>query len=43
MLNPDTFPWEVGGPAAVLLWAWVLTPPVARYLRARRAARKAHA
>ncbi|AWY06680.1 hypothetical protein SEA_ZETA1847_46 [Microbacterium phage Zeta1847] len=40
-LNPDVIPWEVGGPVAVLLWAAWLLPIVARYTRARRAARKA--
>jgi len=41
MLAPDVIPWEVGLPVAGLLWAYLLIPILARYLRARRSARKA--
>ncbi|QWY81875.1 membrane protein [Microbacterium phage Honk] len=41
MLNPDYLPPEVALPVGAILWAIVLVPPTARYLRARRADRKA--
>jgi hypothetical protein len=40
-MTPDNIPPEVGLPVGAALWAVVLLPHVARYLRARRAARKA--
>lgn len=40
-MSPDNIPPEVGWPLAGALWAFVVLPYVAAYLRARRAARKA--
>lgn len=39
-MNPDNIPPEVGLPLAALLWAGVALPHLARWNRARRAARK---
>ena len=40
-MNPDTIPPEVGLPLGAVHWAIVLVPYLARWNRARRAARKA--
>lgn len=42
-MSTDTIPPEVGLPLGALLWAIVLLPHFARWNRARRVARKAHA